>query len=355
LSATVFGGIRPGTLAAFADSGVHYGRATTVGQHGAVDRDRLISGLVWLCAGGWAVFAFVRLFGLERGFPLVPLFAFTPWIALGAVVPVALAAALRRWYALGTAVVAAVVLAALVLPRAFGGPTTAEGGPGATLRVLSSNVEFGEADPDELLGLARELDVDVLVVAELTPRFAAELRQAGVSEILPYEVLSAEPHARGTGVYSDLRPSQQVIQDMPGGYSLVRAHLAPSRGRPLEMIAAHIAPPIQSGTDDWTDDLEAVPAPAPEAPTVVAGDFNATLDHAEFRDVLDRGYADAADTLGEGLTATWPADRRFPPLVGIDHVLADERIGFREFSAHDVAGTDHLAIYAELDLPATGR
>ena len=42
---------------------------------------------------------------------------------------------------------------------------------------------------------------------------------------------------------------------------------------------------------------------------ILAGDFNATLDHAEFRALLDRGYVDAADAVGDGLTPTWPARR----------------------------------------------
>ena len=34
---------------------------------------------------------------------------------------------------------------------------------------------------------------------------------------------------------------------------------------------------------------------------ILAGDFNATLDHRELRALLDRGYDDAADAAGEGL------------------------------------------------------
>jgi hypothetical protein len=48
--------------------------------------------LVALC-GGWAA---LRLLGLERGFPLVPLVAFTPLAAAAAVVVIAVAALLRQ-------------------------------------------------------------------------------------------------------------------------------------------------------------------------------------------------------------------------------------------------------------------
>ena len=83
------------------------------------------------------------------------------------------------------------------------------------------------------------------------------------------------------------------------------------------------------------------------------GDFNATLDHAAFRDVVGSGYADAAETLGDGFAATWRANgEHLPPLFVIDHVLADERIGIRDFSTHEISDTDHKAVYAELLLPA---
>ena len=104
--------------------------------------------------------------------------------------------------------------------------------------------------------------------------------------------------------------------------------------------------------DEWRDDLRALPPATPRGDVrILAGDFNATLDHAELRRVLDRGYADAADTVGHGLRATWPSDRRFPPPVTIDHVLADERCGVRDLEVIDVPGSDHRAVLAELVLP----
>jgi endonuclease/exonuclease/phosphatase (EEP) superfamily protein YafD len=299
--------------------------------------------------GTWAAFALVRLFGLERGFPLVPLLAFTPWVAAASVIPVAIAAALRRWRALAVALATVALLAAMVLPRAFGGATSADGGEGPAFRVLAANVSFGEASADELVALARELETDALVVTELTPRFAAALRRAGVDDLLPHSALSAEPNARGTGIYSRLRPSQQAVAHLPGGFALPRVQLGPLGAQPITLFGIHTVPPTES--DAWPDDLEAVPSPSATSPTVLAGDFNATLDHAEFRDLLDRGYADAAETLGDGLTPTWPTNRRFPPLFAIDHVLADERIGVRAFSVHDLDGTDHRAVLAELELP----
>jgi endonuclease/exonuclease/phosphatase family metal-dependent hydrolase len=83
---------------------------------------------------------------------------------------------------------------------------------------------------------------------------------------------------------------------------------------------------------------------------ILAGDFNATLDHARLRRLIDTGYRDAADQLGEGLHPTFPIGQRMPPIT-LDHVLADRRVGIRSFVARRVPRSDHRAVRAELVLP----
>ena len=71
---------------------------------------------------------------------------------------------------------------------------------------------------------------------------------------------------------------------------------------------------------------------------LLAGDFNATLDHHELRRLLgDGGYVDAADAVGAGYDTTWPAGRDFPPEITIDHVLVDPRVRVQDVSVHPVA------------------
>jgi endonuclease/exonuclease/phosphatase (EEP) superfamily protein YafD len=115
----------------------------------------------------------------------------------------------------------------------------------------------------------------------------------------------------------------------------------------------HTRAPVSAGNvGAWKAELRALPSAAPTgAVRILAGDFNATLDHADLRRVIDRGYEDAADELGNGLRGTWPADRRCPPPVTIDHVLADARCGARSLEAIDVPGSDHRAVLVELALP----
>jgi endonuclease/exonuclease/phosphatase (EEP) superfamily protein YafD len=106
----------------------------------------------------------------------------------------------------------------------------------------------------------------------------------------------------------------------------------------------------------WLADLAAQPAATPGGPvTLLMGDFNATLDHAAFRQVVAKGYHDAADAAGAGLSVSWPDDNRWYFVgVTLDHVLADERVGVRKAVIHRVTGSDHRAVFAELVLPKAG-
>jgi endonuclease/exonuclease/phosphatase family metal-dependent hydrolase len=87
---------------------------------------------------------------------------------------------------------------------------------------------------------------------------------------------------------------------------------------------------------------------------ILLGDFNATLDHEALREVLDRGYVDAADAAGQGLAPTWPRGHLLPPTVTIDHVLVDERVRVRDVGVHELPGSDHRAVTADLVLPGRG-
>jgi len=102
----------------------------------------------------------------------------------------------------------------------------------------------------------------------------------------------------------------------------------------------------------WRSELAALP-PAGDPPVVLAGDFNATLDHAQFRRFLRLGHVDAASQVGKGLVPTWgPEPRGRPALLAFDHVLVDPRCAVLATSAHRVPGSDHKALYARFRLPA---
>ena len=85
---------------------------------------------------------------------------------------------------------------------------------------------------------------------------------------------------------------------------------------------------------------------------ILAGDFNATLDHSVLRSLISTGYRDAADVVGKGFVGTWgPYDGDRIPPVTLDRVLADKRIGVVDVAVFDLAGSDHRPVMATLTLP----
>lgn len=299
----------------------------------------------WLLVAPVVVWAIGRLLGLERGFPLIPLTAFTPYAAAAAVVAALLAVALRRPAPAAVGALAAVALVAVVVPRAVGGGG-APRAAGPPLRVLSANVLIGAGSAEALVALARRERADVLSVQELTPAFARRLDAAGARDLFPHRVLEPRPRTEGTGLYG--RMPLRARPPVRAGFVMASA-----TGPGFEIVAVHPIPPLRPGTVGfWHRGLRALPpAPRKGPARILAGDFNATLDHAELRRLLSTGYVDAADAAGAGLVPTWPSGTRRRPPLTIDHVFADERVGVRRVSVHDLPGSDHRAVLAELTLP----
>jgi endonuclease/exonuclease/phosphatase (EEP) superfamily protein YafD len=306
--------------------------------------------VAWTLVAAGAAWVVVRTFGLERGYPMVPLMAYTPLAIVAAVAAAVLATLLRQRAAAVCAAVLASVLVVSVAPRALGGPSRAEGGSGPRLRVLTANLYQQPGTAAGLVAIVRETRPDVLSVQELTPSVERALDAAGLAELLPERVLATRPGGFGSGLYSRLPLERRAAAPR----SALAAASARLQGAPrLELYAVHPPAPLRAAAmPAWRAGLRALPAATRRgALRILAGDFNATLDHAEFRDLLDRGYEDAAAETGAGLRATWPAGRRFPPPVTIDHVLADARCGVRGTRVLDVPRSDHRAVLAELELP----
>jgi endonuclease/exonuclease/phosphatase (EEP) superfamily protein YafD len=308
--------------------------------------------LIWVLVVPVVVWTLVRVLGLDSGVPLVPLMAFTPYAAVAAFLVAGVALALRNWAATSVAALATLCLALAVLPRAIGDGTVDPDGR-ETLSVLSSNVYRGKGDPESLVGLVDRYEVDLLAIQELTPRFARDLQAAGIARRLPNAIVEVRKGAAGGGIYSRF-PIRPIAPDSETFFRQPRVDLRLPDGRHLRLLDVHPLTPGRTGIDVWEDSLGDLPATGEGVPWVLLGDFNATLDHSRLREVLDRGYRDAGAVAGEALEPTWPnTGHSTPPVITIDHVLADGRLGIVDYEVEDLPGSDHRPIRAELALPKT--
>ncbi len=318
---------------------------------------RWLTVLLWLLIAPLALWAAARVFGLESGFPTVQLIAFTPYVALASLVPLAIALVTKRiWPAVAAAVVT-VAFAACVLPRWIS-DSDAGTPEGPTLRVMSVNMLLGGADPGQIVRLVRDGAVDLLAVQEYTDEGRTALRRAGLDETLPNVVAYPRPGVTGSAVYSRFPLVDKGYRRFASDFGQARAGVQVPGAVEVYVESVHPCAPSDGDRDAcWVSDLAAQPAATPGGPVnLLIGDFNATLDHAALREVLAKGYHDAADVAGAGFSTSWPYDDRwFIPGVTIDHILTDERVGVRKVAVHRVAGTDHKAVFAELVLPKADR
>jgi endonuclease/exonuclease/phosphatase (EEP) superfamily protein YafD len=307
----------------------------------------------WAVAAALAGWAAARLAGADRlrygEAWAVPLLSFTPQVTAGAWVSAML---LRGAGPAAAAAVAGAALTAAVGPRAV--PCRQPPAAGPVLRVLTANLLAGQAVAEAVVELACRKHADVLFVQELTDDAAARLQRAGLGDLLPYRVTQPTPHGTRGSIYA----RYPLLGGPPAAPSAVRctARIDLPSGQFAQLACIHAAPPkppwTPGATARWRSQLSALPAPG-EGPRILAGDFNATLDHAQLRRLLRGGYVDAASAAGNGLSATWGPERgRRLTLLAIDHILTDRRCAVLTTSAHWVPGSDHRALYAELRLPA---
>ena len=316
------------------------------------------SHLHWAVAGGLAAWAAARLSGADRVHAAegwaVPALSFTPQVTAAALAALPL---LRGGSSRGAATLAAAALAASVAPRAI--PRPQPPADGAELRVLTSNMLFGRDDAETIVRLAAVSGADVLFLQELTAGAAARLQRAGLGSVLPYQVFeSVTSGPKGSGIWARY-PLRGGLDVQPLSRSMPVARIDLPGGESAQLVCVHLRPPrpshSPSGAARWRTEMELLPGPG-DVPVILAGDFNATVDHARFRALLRQGYVDAAVQAGRGLVPTWgPRPGGKLAMLAIDHILLDPRCAVRSVSAHSVPGTDHRALYAQIQLPAVSR
>jgi endonuclease/exonuclease/phosphatase (EEP) superfamily protein YafD len=330
--------------------------------------------LGWAVVLGTAVVAAVLLwpqaFGLQN-----------QWIAAHVVALRGTAAACAVIAALGLALLAiprstrtfgiamAVVLAlfavgnlAVLTARGLGGSDAS--GDEASVTVLSWNTLGEVPDAATIAGLALDEGADVVVLPETTEPLGEEVAVAmrdGGSPMWVHTVAFDEvAKARSTTILispdlGQYEVTSALVPGPPGNTNTVPSIVAePVGGDGPRIVAVHAVAPIRWELRNWRSDLDWLAAQCAGENVIMAGDFNATVDHFAGRGVDggDLGRCrDAAVAGGAGGLGTWPTD--VPELLGspIDHVLAtpDWKVdAFRVVGEIDGSGSDHRPVVATL-------
>lgn len=303
--------------------------------------------LLFVLALLWVPFVVLATVDLDIAWFVPSALAFLPYSVAATLAAFAVCVALRARVA---AAIAAAGLLVLLWPRVD--RVTADDQPparGPQLIVATSNVMFGEGDAKALMRIVRRERVDMLAIQEDTPDFTDDLAAAGIRQQLPYAVLKPKPGAAGVSLYSrfpvsEIPPTRYDFRSR-GGLVAV-----PGAGS-VHVRSVHPPPPFRAELlRPWKRRIASLPSPAGSGtPTILAGDYNATLDHHPFKALLARGYRDAADQTGDAWRPTW-TNGRWATLT-IDHVLVSRQIAVDDVRIHHLTGSDHDVVVSRLHLP----
>ncbi|WP_127125261.1 endonuclease/exonuclease/phosphatase family protein [Georgenia sp. SYP-B2076] len=231
------------------------------------------------------------------------------------------------------------------------GVRAAGSGTGA-ITVLAYNTLGGRTGAEDIAALADENGVDVMMLAETSRATADRVAELRAADGETFQVFDAEAGRPGIGSTALLVATTlgEYVQTSAPRTTEGSVRAEPASGVGPVLVAVHPRAPVESLTRDWRRDLGEVTALCRGRGTdglILAGDFNATLDHAAMAD-LGR-CADAAVAAGAGGVSTWPV--RAPEWLGttIDHVLVDPR-RYRATQAAVVerGDSDHRALLVRL-------
>lgn len=318
-----------------------------------------------------AVVVWPQFFQLEQTYPFAQLVA-VRGLVLAAFLAIALlslllllARPLRGFAAsiLIVALLAAAATGAIGAMRGFGTGTLPEK-TDASVRVLTWNTA-GEAVAAETVAdavLAQQADVVTLpeTAESVGERIAVMLREQGqpmwVHHVRFGDVENGPQAWETTILISPELGDYSVIASSEDGSSntssVPSAVVMPLSGTGPTIVAVHAVAPRIEAMDHWQSDLKWIADQCPEGDFILAGDFNATLDHMAGLGTGggDMGYCrDAASRTGTGVTGTWPAS--YPEILGapIDHVMASQNWEPTGSLVLDASGSDHRALVVQLD------
>ncbi|MEU1980642.1 endonuclease/exonuclease/phosphatase family protein [Nocardia sp. NPDC019395] len=311
--------------------------------HSFVRRVLLGAGWCALIAGAIGIALY---FGGWQRRELILLASGATYLMLGALAALLLFLLARGWR---SAVAAGIVLAGVLWTQFPLYVPDSRAATGTEFTILQSNLLFGGADTAAVVAAARDGRADVLTVDELTPSAVEKLTAAGIDELFPHHYLEPGLGGGGTGIYSRFPLSDQVKHE---GFTLrnLSATLEHPVLGPVSVYAFHPIPPTADHAV-WANEMRTVGEILRETdgPAVVGADFNATSDHAAFRALVSGSFDAAAEQAGAGRLLTYPADKSWGPLIGIDHILVSGGTTDR-IRTITVPGTDHRAVLARLRL-----
>ncbi|MBA8817321.1 endonuclease/exonuclease/phosphatase (EEP) superfamily protein YafD [Microbacterium halimionae] len=318
-----------------------------------------------------AVISWPQFFRLERDLPIAQLVSFRALIAVGFAALFVLALFLAvvrpiRALALSLAFVflaGAGVNGAILASRGLGSQTLPEQTE-TSVRVMTWNTAGVATSADTIAQTAVAMDADIVTLPETTietgTAVAVSMGELG-HPMWAHHTQSGEWDSESTTILiSPDLGDYSVIESSADGTSntstLPSAVAMPNSGDGPIVVAAHAVAPREDYMPQWRGDLQWLADQcAGDANVIMAGDFNATVDHMSGLGVDGGDLGQCTDTAaatGNGAIGTWST--ALPALAGapIDHVMVSAHwtaTGSVVLQSLDDAGSDHRPLVVQLE------
>ena len=242
-----------------------------------------------------------------------------------------------------------------------------------SLRVMTWNTAGEATDPAVIARTAVSMEADIVALPETTIESGAQVAIA--MRDMGHPMWAHHENFGEREDYPDWDANSTTLLISPdlGDYAVVESTsdgttntsavpsvvAMPVDGDGPIVVAVHAVAPRQDAMGSWRNDLQWVADQCAAEDVILAGDFNATVDHM---DRLGAGAGtlghcrDAAVETGNGAVGTWSTD--WPPLLGtpIDHIMATDvwtPTGSVVLGSLDQSGSDHRPMVVQYE-PSSG-
>lgn len=327
-----------------------------------------------LAAIATAIVTWPQFFHVERMFPIAQIVAVRGVVAVAFLCIAILALLLSlnrkiRGFAASIAIIAIIgggANAAILATRGIGSDAL----PSQTadsIRVMTWNTAGDATDADSIAKTAVMMDADIVSLPETANSVgedvAVKMRELGkpmwVHHVTFGDAGDYGPDAWQTTILiSPELGDYSVIDSSKDGSSntstVPSAVAMPVDGTGPIVVAVHAVAPRPQDMEGWVSDLQWIADQCASESVILAGDFNATLDHMAGLGTTGQlgECTDAAAATGNGAVGTWPTS--IPALVGtpIDHVMVSKHwkpTGSVVLRTLDSAGSDHRPLVVQLE------
>jgi endonuclease/exonuclease/phosphatase (EEP) superfamily protein YafD len=328
---------------------------------------RILASIVLVIATGTLlVLAWPGLFQLQRTQFIAQLVSFRGAAVAAALVVVVILLLLilvnRAFRRFGSALALLVLMfglinVAVLATRGIGNPSFTTKSS-SDITVLSWNTLGGAPGAQAIATLALSSGADVVTLPETTLDTATEvatiMRKQGHPMAVHSTAFGHISKSRSTSLLISTKLGRYSVDNTVGSTSTLPTIIArPSSGSGPTIIAVHAVAPLPSEFGSWRSDLVWL-AKHCTGNTIMAGDFNGTLDHLYGLGTSGKSLGectDAASSTKNAAVGTWPTS--LPALLGtpIDHVMTSDNwhvTGMRVIEDQDKAGSDHRPIVTQL-------